>query len=350
VGALPAMTVYHGALSNRFVIAAAVLVAPAALAHHSGLYDEQDIVALEGTITAIAWINPHVRLTLETTEADGSTALWEIEGTSMNALERWGIERDTFKVGERVSVAGPRSRFAGNAMIGATVQRPGGEEIVLWPNVAARLALAETGLADGGLFPSPSASGTSASAAAPRGIFRIWTRRGRSPAEELPLTDAARAKARAYNALEDDPALRCEPPGMPAMLETPYPIEFVDHGDQIVMRFEEWDGSRTIYLNPARGPPVQEPSPSGVSFGRWEGTTLAIFTTYVSYPYYDDVGTPQSGAVTVLERYTPTADETRLDWQVTITDPATFTTPVVRRGFMAYEPGEVIKPYNCTLP
>jgi hypothetical protein len=333
------------------IAAAALLGAPAAaLAHHSGLYDEQNIVALEGTITAIAWINPHVRLTLETTEVDGSAALWEIEGTSMNALERWGIDGDTFQVGERVSVKGPHSRFADNAMIGATVQRSGGEQIVLWPNVAARLGLADPGLAGGGLFPPPSTSGTSAAATAPRGIFRIWTRRGRSPVPELPLTDAARAKARAYNALEDDPALRCEPPGMPAMLETPYPIEFVDRGDQINMRFEEWDGLRTIYLNPARGPPVQEPSPNGVSFGRFEGTTLAIFTTYVSYPYYDDLGTPQSGAVTVLERYTPTADETRLDWEVTITDPATFMTPVVRRGFMAFEPGEVIKPYNCALP
>lgn len=343
------MTGYHGILSNRSVIAVALLVAPAALAHHSGLYDEQDIVVLEGAIVAIAWINPHVRLTLETTEADGGPALWEIEGTSVNALERWGIERDTFQVGERLRVEGPRSRFARNAMIGATVQRSGGEEIVLWPNVAARLGLADTGLAGGGLFPPP-ASDTSAPGAAPRGIFRIWTRRGRSPRAELPLTDAARAKADAYDALADDPALRCEPPGMPSMLETPYPIEFVDEGDQIVMRFEEWDGSRTIHMNPGRGPPVQEPSLNGVSFGRFEGPTLAIFTTYISYPYYDDLGTPQSGAVTVLERYTPTADETRLDWQVTITDPATFTMPVVRRGFMAFEPGEVIKPYNCTLP
>ncbi|HEY5567063.1 MAG TPA: DUF6152 family protein [Gammaproteobacteria bacterium] len=344
------------------IAAAALLAAPAAaLAHHSGLYDEQRIIALEGAITAIAWVNPHVRLTLETTTADGGgTTLWEIEGTSVNALERWGIGRDTFQVGDRVNVKGPQSRYGRNAMIAATVQRPDGELVILWPNVAARLGLAETGVAGAGLFPPPSARTTDqptrpAAPAPPatatgHGIFRIWTPRGRPAAQELPLTDAAREKARAYNALEDDPALRCEPPGMPVMLDTPYPLEFVDRGEQIVMRFEEWDGVRTIYMNPGKGPPVQEHSPNGVSFGRWEGATLAIFTTYVSYPYFDDLGTPQSEAVTVLERYTPTADETRLDWQVTVTDPATFTTPVVRRGFMAFEPGEVIKPYNCTLP
>jgi len=33
-----------------------------------------------------------------------------------------------------------------------------------------------------------------------------------------------------------------------------------------------------------------------------------------------------------------------------VTDAATFTEPVVRRGHLAWEPGEVIKPFNCTLP
>jgi hypothetical protein len=106
---------------------------------------------------------------------------------------------------------------------------------------------------------------------------------------------------------------------------------------------------RTVYMNPRNGPRVQDPSPYGVSFGRWEAETLAIFTTYINYPYFDDLGTPQSAAVTVLERYTPSGGGERLDWVVTVTDEATFTQPVVRRGFMAYEAGESIKAYNCTL-
>ena len=36
-------------------------------------------------------------------------------------------------------------------------------------------------------------------------------------------------------------------------------------------------------------------------------------------------------------------------YSTTVTDEATFTEPVVRRGFMAWEPGEVVKPFNCTL-
>jgi hypothetical protein len=131
---------------------------------------------------------------------------------------------------------------------------------------------------------------------------------------------------------------------MPAMLDTALAVGFADRGDRIAVRYEEWNGERTVYLRPGGGPPVQDPSPAGVSFGRWEGATLAIFTLYIDYPYFDARGTPQSAGVTVLERYTPSADGTRLDWEVTITDAATFTEPVVRRGHMTSAPGRTIEP------
>jgi hypothetical protein len=201
--------------------------------------------------------------------------------------------------------------------------------------------------ADGSLALPPTAEAPPPSAS----IFQIWTPRGRprnDPAA-LPLRDSARDAAALYEPLTDDPALKCIPPGMPSMLDTPHPIELVDSGEHIAMRFEEWDAERTIYMNPRRGPPNQEPSPHGVSFGRWEGHTLAVFTLYIDYPYFDALGTPQSAAVTVLERYTPSEDGTRLDWVTTVTDEATFTAPVVRNGFMAFEPGQTIEPYGCTL-
>lgn len=179
-------------------------------------------------------------------------------------------------------------------------------------------------------------------------IFRVWTPVGRPVAAPLPLTDAARSAA--YDALADGPALKCVAPGMPAMLDTPYPIEFVDQGDRILMRYEEWHGQRIVYMNPANGPAVQAPSAKGVSFGRWNDTTLEIFTLYIDYPYFDDLGTPQSESVTVFERYVPNETYTRLDWEVSVTDAATFTMPVAQEGYMTFEPGERIKPFTCELP
>ena len=124
---------------------------------------------------------------------------------------------------------------------------------------------------------------------------------------------------------------------MPAILETTQPVELVDRGDRVLMRFAEWGAERVVYLRPGSGPPSGQRSPLGASFGRWEGSTLAIFTLYVDYPFFDARGTPQSKDVTVLERYTPSADGQRLDYRVTVTDDATFTRPVVRAGFMTLD-------------
>jgi len=127
----------------------------------------------------------------------------------------------------------------------------------------------------------------------------------------------------------------CAAPGMPAVLDTPAPVEITLQGDKILIRYTEWDATRTVYTNPRSGPPTQQPSAFGVSFGRWEGETLAIFTTYIAHPYFDLAGTPQSAAVSVLERYTPSADGSRLESKVMVTDAATFTAPVVIAGSMA---------------
>ncbi len=66
----------------RLAIAALLIAPAAALAHHSGLYDEQNVVALEGTITAVHWINPHVHFTVAAVAADGGTSVWDVEATS----------------------------------------------------------------------------------------------------------------------------------------------------------------------------------------------------------------------------------------------------------------------------
>jgi Family of unknown function (DUF6152) len=310
---------------NRAQVAAAILFAPAAvLAHHSGIYDEQKLVEIEGTITAVQWINPHVHISVAAVAPDASS--WDVEATSINALERWGVQREWFVVGSRVSVKGPASRFEPHAMAGAIVDFADGRQVVLWPTIAGRLGLA----AAGGLLP-PRPANASPESQPSRGIFKVWTPRERlTGLTTLPLTDRARAAKSNYVAVRDDPALRCEPAGMPVMLDTPYPIEFVDRGDRIAMNLEEWDGERTIYMKPDGGLPRQERSPNGISLGRWDGKTLVIETTKIDYQYSDDLGTPQSKDVTVLERYTPSEDGTRLDTVVTVTDPATYTEPAKR--------------------
>ena len=168
--------------------------------------------------------------------------------------------------------------------------------------------------------------------AAAAGVFGVWVPNARaSAAEPLPL--------RAGTSAAETGADAACPPGMPALLETTEPIEIVERGDRVLMRFAQWGVERVVYLEPRNGPPSGQRSPLGASFGRWErGGTLAIFTLYIDYPFFDAHGTPQSKNVTVLERYTPSADGQRLDYRVTVTDEATFTRPVVREGSMTFDP------------
>ncbi len=47
----------------------------------------------------------------------------------------------------------------------------------------------------------------------------------------------------------------------------------------------------------------------------------------INWPYFDDIGTPQSETVKMIERLTVSEDQTRLDYHLTITDPVTFIEP-----------------------
>ena len=193
--------------------------------------------------------------------------------------------------------------------------------------------------------------------AAASSIFRVWTpgrgssgRIGDEQEDRLPLQPQARRAQENYDPLIDDPVLRCVAMGMPGIIDNPFPLQFEDRGDFITMRFEEWGAERTIHMADTTVPRATPDSPYGYSVGRWEGNTLIVETSHINYPYFDDAGTPQSTGVQVLERYTLSDDETRLDLSMTITDPQTFTEPVQLDGaYWDWAPNETIKPYECNL-
>jgi hypothetical protein len=49
------------------------------------------------------------------------------------------------------------------------------------------------------------------------------------------------------------------------------------------------------------------------------------------------------------EHFTASEDGNRLDFTISVTDPATFTEPVTLKKYWTYRPGEKIQPFNCTL-
>ena len=333
--------------TSALFLAVALWVPGAAQAHHSvaASFDTSTIVEVEGEVTDVRWQNPHVRFTVEATEANGDTTRWNIETASVSILRRMDLSRDVLGVGQQVRVAGNPSRRGEDSVYALNLLLPGTQEVLLAPTSVQRWANNPLGSSDTWRAEAGDASDPS------RGIFRVWST-PLSPDNRLqnnsyPLTAAAEAAVEAYDPVADSPILNCAPKGMPTIMSQPYPIEFVEEDDAIRLRIEEYDLVRTIHLDAEAGQ-TGPPSDLGYSVGRWDGRTLEVTTTGITWSTFDHVtGIPQSDAVELVERFTPSADGSRLDYALTVTDAATFTEPVLMDKYWLWIPGVRVEPYEC---
>ena len=115
-------------------------------AHHSfaAFYDMTELTEIEGEVTSVVWKNPHITFTMDVPGSDGSVTSWQMAAGSVNTLERFGIGEDIIRVGATLRVAGPRSRHGLDGMFVVSIFPPGGE-VVLNPNIAARLPSSDRG-------------------------------------------------------------------------------------------------------------------------------------------------------------------------------------------------------------
>jgi hypothetical protein len=84
-------------------------------AHHStrGAFDDSKLVAMQGTVIELQWVNPHGVILMDVTGADGTMVNWVIELPSPNSLLRQGLKKDNLKAGDRIALEVWVSRTAG---------------------------------------------------------------------------------------------------------------------------------------------------------------------------------------------------------------------------------------------
>ena len=75
-----------------------------ALAHHGfdTEYDASKKVKLTGVVTKVEWLNPHMRVYIDVTDAKGNVANWNLELTSPNTVRRQGWGPKDLLPGEKV--------------------------------------------------------------------------------------------------------------------------------------------------------------------------------------------------------------------------------------------------------
>jgi hypothetical protein len=325
--------------------------------HHAGatVYNPTRTTEIEGEVIRIFWRNPHVHFLLSVTGADGRETEWDVESNSVSILSRMGVTPDVVRVGSRVRIAGWPARRQSNGMFATHMLLSGGPEVLLNPGVASRWS----GETLGTSTRLVSDGAADAREGVQRGIFRVWSTNMANPAsfplfrdvvttEEIyPLTQSARQARDSWDAVDDNPYLGCTPVGMPRVMGQPYPIEFVDQGDEILLRIELYDIERNILLNSSTPPSEVPRSPLGHSVGHWDGGTLVVTTTRVDWPYFDQSGVPLGENAEIVERFLPHPDGSRLDYTLTVTDPATFTEPVTLRKYWTWRPGEELQRFDC---
>jgi hypothetical protein len=104
---------------GRCLVFVACFAAHPARAHHSWTtdYDRSQIVRLEGEVRSFEFKNPHSFLHLDVEGVDGVRITWSIELHSDTVLTRMGFARDTFRVGDRVTVNAWSNRKPGERMV-----------------------------------------------------------------------------------------------------------------------------------------------------------------------------------------------------------------------------------------
>ncbi|MGI9259689.1 MAG: DUF6152 family protein [Gammaproteobacteria bacterium] len=344
---------------TRFIVVALPFLSSAltsdALAHHSraAVYDMSTTVEVAGEVTRVLWRNPHIRFWLDV-EMDGEVVEWEVESTPPGTLERHGISQEILRVGQTLRIAGPPGRYNVHSMEASNLLLPDGREVLIMRDSVPRWSDQTLGWAPA----DPGNARVEAAVSRADGIYRVWSRdedasfRVREGSSfrlvgltELPLTQSAREYQENFDPIADNPIPGCTPKGMPYIMGQPYPIEFVDEGNRILLRIEEYDLTRVIHMT--ENSALEPESSLGYSRGHWEGDSLVVLTSAILDPHYQ-AGIPLSDSVEVEERFDLSDDGTRLDHRLTVTDPGTFTAPVTRERYWTWIPGIQIMPYECT--
>jgi hypothetical protein len=327
----------------------AVFVTTSAAAHHStvAIYDGNRTIEVTGIVNEIHWRNPHGQILLTAEDESGEAVQWEVETPAIVVLRIFGIGREFIDAGDRITIAGAPSRRDPHGMNASNILLSSGYELAFGRNVP-HFDAGKNGNLIGRSYDD---SNVEEAIAAADGIFRVWATNMTDPAAfpmfkgGYPLTGAAAAVVAEWDPLDND-LLRCGTKGTPLIMITPAPVEFVREGDRILMRIEEYDSLRVIHMNPDAEAP-DEYMQFGFSRGRFEGSTLVVETDHVQEQYFDPDGVPQSESLSLVERFIPNADYSRLDYRITVTDPVNFTEPFDLTRYFTWKPEMTVVPYEC---
>lgn len=119
------------------IAVACIVLTNVAVAHHNmtALFDFNDRVSLEGTLTNIDWRNPHTYMTVEVKAAGGAMEKWVIEGPAPSFFRIRDFGKSDFEasLGKTVKVELSRARDKSKSGLIRTLTFPNGKVVSACP-------------------------------------------------------------------------------------------------------------------------------------------------------------------------------------------------------------------------
>ncbi len=333
-------------LKPYMTVAAALVIALTANAHHSSsTYNLESQVTIEGTVTRVQWVNPHVFIYIDEITDGGQSRSWAVEGVNPASLRKIGWSRDTLELGDVIRVIGNPSK---------NMSSPG-----IYPN---EIYHSNTKLFDeqeffAGIFTVEEAdTGTDSLA----GVWRSTL----NPAVILPreleadfqpgiglhdITAAGLEALGQFDELTMNPALNCQEITAPLIMHFGDNKEIILGEDEIRIVSEYDGGVRTIHMGVSSHDGAT-PTNQGHSIGSWEGNTLVVDTThFADNNFGNGFGLPSSAQKHLQERITLSADGRSLNYQFTLTDPVYLAAPMTLESQLMYQPDASVIVDACDL-
>jgi hypothetical protein len=161
------------------------------------------------------------------------------------------------------------------------------------------------------------------------GFFNIQYAPNMAMGKEETVPYSVRGKAAFVNHdAKDDPTSKCWLPGVPRIMQSPYPAQFVQTPTYLVILFEYMHTFRSIPLNGRPHPANMEPAFMGDSTGHWEGDTLVVDTAGLKgapWTWLDTAGHQHSEGLHVAERFRRTPNN--IEYEYTVDDPKMYERP-----------------------
>jgi hypothetical protein len=113
-----------------FILPAIAMIplAPPASAHHSfaAEYNADNPVTLTGSVTKMAWINPHSWIYIDVKKPDGTAENWAVEAGPPGTLIRAGFTKESLAPGTEIKVNGFRAKDGALRANGRDITLPDG--------------------------------------------------------------------------------------------------------------------------------------------------------------------------------------------------------------------------------